>query len=95
MTGLTVLVLVLVGLRLIELIGRALADRTPAPRKVSPLAMDPCLGPIAARPALPRSAEGELAARLAAGAISRERYRRAMAGLAAADADHPLVLPTD
>jgi hypothetical protein len=94
--GLTVLVVVLVGLRLVVLIAQVVADRTPAPR-AAPVRMDPCLGPFVAVPGQTpaRSAEGDLVALLATGAISRERYRREMAALAATDAVHPLVLPPD
>ena len=55
--------------------------------------MDPCLGPFDL-PAPALSAEGDLARRLAAGTLPPADYRRAMARLAAADADrHPVVPP--
>ena len=95
MTGLTVLAIVLVGLRLVALVVQLAAARAPSPGEKPAVRMDPCLGPFAAVPAPSRSPEGDLAAGLIAGTISRRSYQQTMARLAGEDADHPLALPDD
>lgn len=98
-TFLTVLVFALAGLRLLILIVKVLADRTPAPAAAPLVRMDPCLGPFVAVPVraavTARSAEGDLTALLVAGAIGQDRYHREIAALAASNVVRPLVQPPD